>query len=103
VLILDKPERLEALGMVLLLALLLWRLMEWSLRQYVATSGTKLGGWDHKPTDRPTAFMMMTKCSSVIVLKVGVKRQLAQSLSGQQQQYLTALGLSAACYTLSSG
>ena len=89
--------------MVLLLALLLWRLMERSLRQYVETTGTKLAGWDHKTTARPTAFMMRTKFSSVIVLKVGAKRQLAQPLSGNQQQYLTALGLSAACYTLSSG
>jgi transposase len=60
-LFLEKPERIEALGMVVLLTLLLWRLMERSLRQYVEGSGTPLVGWDHKPTDRPTSFMMMTK------------------------------------------
>jgi transposase len=102
-LFLDKPERIEALGMVILLALLIWRLMERSLRQYVETSGTKLVGWDRKPTDRPTTFMMLTKFSGVMVLKIGMKRQLARPLSGCQQQYLTALGISAACYTGSSG
>jgi transposase len=96
-LFLEKPERIEALGLILLLALLLWRLIERSLRQHVESTHSKLPGWDHKLTDRPTAFMMMTKFSSVIVLKMGPKRQLARDFSGPQQQYLVALGLSAAC------
>lgn len=102
-LFLEKPERIEALGLVLLLSLLIWRLIERTLRQYVETTGSKLSGWDHDLTDRPTAFMMMTKFSSVIVLKIGPKRQLAREFSTPQQQYLLALGLSAACYTFSSG
>lgn len=102
-LFLEKPERIEALGLVLLLALLIWRLIERSLRQHVEGSGEKLPGWDHKLTDRPTAFMMMTKFSSVIVLKVGDQRQVAGGLSPAQQHYLMALSLSAACYTLPSG
>lgn len=101
-LFLEKPERIEALGMVLLLALLIWRVMERSLRQYVETTGTTLAGWDHKPTDRPTAFMMMTKFSRVMVLKVGAMRQLTRPLSGHQQQYLTALGVSPVYFTLPS-
>jgi transposase len=102
-LFLEKPERIEALGLVLLLSLMIWRLIERTLRQYVETTGSKLSGWDHNLTDRPTAFMMMTKFSSVIVLKIGHKRQLAREFSTPQQQYLSALGLSAACYTFSSG
>jgi transposase len=70
-LFLKKPERIEALGLVLLLALLIWRLIERSLRLHVETSGNVLAGWDKKETTRPTAFMMMTKFASVIVLKVG--------------------------------
>jgi transposase len=102
-LFLEKPERIEALGLILLLALLIWRLMERSLRQHVESTGGKLPGWDHQLTERPTAFMMMTKFSSVIVLKVGDQRQVAGGLSPSQQQYLVALGVSAACYTFSSG
>ena len=41
-LFLKKPERIEALGLVLLLALLLWRLMERSLRLHVETTGNAL-------------------------------------------------------------
>jgi transposase len=100
-LFLKKPERIEALGLVLLLALLLWRLVERALRSHVATTGSTLTGWDKKETQKPTAFMMMTKCAAVLVLKVGSHRQLAQPLSAVQQAYLTALGVPATAFTVS--
>ena len=87
-LFLKKPARIEALGLVLLLALLLWRLMERSLRHHVDTTGTTMIGWDKKTTDRPTAFMMVTKFSGLIVVKVDQQRHLARALSSVQQQYL---------------
>jgi len=102
-LFLKKPERIEALGLVLLLALLIWRLIERSLRIHIETTGTALPGWDKKNTTRPTAFMLMTKFAAVMVLKVGSQRQLAQALSAVQQQYLAALGISPACFTAPSG
>jgi transposase len=92
-LLLKKPERIEALGLVLLLALLVWRLIERTLRVHVETTGKPLPGWDKKTTQKPTAFMMMTKFSAVIVLKVGSQRQFAQPLSLIQQQSLLALGI----------
>jgi transposase len=93
-LFLKKPERSEALGLVLLLALLLWRLMERALRVHVETTGGTLTGWDKKETPKPTALMMMTKFAAVIVVKVGTQRQLVQPLSAVQQAYLLALGVS---------
>src|SRR5919199_206480 len=100
-LFLKKPERIEALGLVLLLALLLWRLVERALRVHVETTGSTLPGWDKKETQKPTAFMMMTKFAAVIVVKVGAYRQLAQPLSSVQQSYLSALGVPGTCFTLS--
>jgi transposase len=103
-LFLKKPERIEALGLVLLLALLLWRLVERTLRVYVETPGHPLPGWDKKETQQPTALMMMTKFAAVMVLKVGTQRQLAHPLSPVQQQYLLALGVPATSFTgLQSG
>jgi transposase len=99
-LFLKKPERIEALGLVLLLALLVWRLVERTLRVHVETTGKPLTGWDKKTTQKPTAFMMMTKFAAVIVLKVGSQRQLAQPLSPIQQQYLVALGIPATYFTV---
>lgn len=100
-LFLKKPERIEALGLVLLLALLLWRLVERTLRVHVETTGNALTGWDKKETQKPTAFMMVTKFAAVLVLKGGVHRQLAQPLSAVQQAYLTALGVPATAFTVS--
>jgi transposase len=100
-LFLKKPERIEALGLVLLLALLLWRLVERALRVHVETTGSTLTGWDKKETQKPTAFMMMTKFAAVLVLKAGSHRQLAQPLSAVQQAYLTALGVPATAFTVS--
>jgi transposase len=103
-LFLKKPERIEALGLVLLLALLLWRLVERTLRVHVETPGNPLTGWDKKATQKPTAFMMMTKFAGVIVIKVGDQRQLAHPLSAVQQQYLMALRIPAIYFTaLQSG
>ena len=99
-LFLKKPERIEALGLVLLLALLLWRLVERTLRVHVETTGNPLMGWDKKATQKPTAFMMMTKFAAVMVLKVGGQRQLAQPLSAVQQAYLNALGVPITYFTL---
>jgi transposase len=102
-LFLKKPERIEALGLILLLALLLWRLMERTMRTYVDTTRRPLPGWDKKATERPTAFMMITKFAGVIVFKCGHDRQLARPLSVVQQQYLTALDVPATCFTLPTG
>jgi transposase len=98
-LFLKKPERIEALGLVLLLALLLWRLVERSLRVHVETTGQPLTGWDKKATQKPTAFMLMTKFAGVMVLKVEGQRQLAHPLSTVQQQYLVALRVPATSFT----
>jgi transposase len=102
-LFLKKPERIEALGLILLLALLLWRLMERTMRQHVDTTRTPLPGWDKKTTERPTSFMMVTKFAGVIVVKLGSHRHLARPLSGVQHQYLTALDVPATCFTLPTG
>src|SRR5262245_14037035 len=98
-LFLKKPERIEALGLILLLALLLWRLVERALRVHVETTGSTLTGWDKKETQKPTAFMMMTKFAAVMVIKVGNQRQLAHPLSTVQQQYLLALGIPPTYFT----
>lgn len=102
-LFLKKPERIEALGLILLLALLLWRLMERAMRRHVDTTSTPLPGWDKKTTERPTAFMMVTKFAGVIVLKCGHDRHLARPLSAVQHHYLTALDVPATCFTLPAG
>ncbi len=93
-LFLKKPERVEALGAIILIALLIWNLIEHTLRQYVAVHNTSLPGWDSKQTKRPTAFMMSTKFSGLQIVKIGSVRRLTRPLDDSQLIYLKAMGLS---------
>jgi hypothetical protein len=97
--LLKKPERIEARGLVFLVALRLWRLMERSLRHHGDTTGTTMSGWDKKTTGRPTALMMVTKFAGLMVVKVDQQRHLTRALSSVQQQYLTALSVQATGFT----
>ena len=90
---LKKPERIEVLGLVLLLSLLVWRLIERSMRLYVENTGRDLPGWKNRRTVRPTSFMLMTKFAGVIVIVSETGRRLNKRLTKQQKEYLIALGI----------
>lgn len=90
---LKKPERIEVLGAILLISLLVWNLIERSLRQFVKENDVDLPGWDKKKTRRPTAFMMSTMFLGVQIVRVGEIRRLASPLTATQHHYLEALGL----------
>lgn len=89
-----KPERIEALGFILLTALLVWNLMENTMREYVKQSNFRLPGWDGKMTDKPTSFMMSTKFRGIKIVHLNGKKYLAQHLNNTQIAYLKALGIS---------
>jgi transposase len=58
---LKTTHRIEVLGLVLLISLLIWRLIELCMRRYISDTGNKITGWKNKPTDKPTTFMMTMK------------------------------------------
>lgn len=97
---LKKPHRIEVLGLVLLLSLLIWRLMERCMRQYIESTGSTITGWKKRPTKRPTSFMMTTKFLEILVLKSGCKRQLARPLRPVQLEFLKALNLKPDIFTV---
>lgn len=97
---LKNPHRIEVLGLVLLLSLLIWRLMERCMRQYIESTGSTITGWKKRPTKRPTSFMMTTKFLEILVLKSGSKRQLARPLRPVQLEFLQALNLSPDIFTV---
>ena len=98
-LFLETPKRIEALGLILLTALLIWRLMERTMRQSVEERDEPVVGWDRKPTRRPMSFMMTTKFSGVMVIKIGAKRILTRELSSTQKEFLHALHVSPEVFT----
>jgi len=97
---LKKAERIEVLGLVLLISLLIWRLMERSMRQYVEANDCTLPGWVRRQTKKPTAFMMTTKFASIMVITIDHHRQLAKPLKLFQREYLKALGVTAEAFTV---
>jgi len=90
---LKKPSRIEVLGLVLLIALLIWRLMERCMRHYLEKAKSEITGWKNKPTKRPTSFMMTTKFLSVLVARSGSIRQLVKPLRPVQIEFLQALNM----------
>ncbi len=97
---LKKNERIEVLGLVLLISLLIWRLMERTMRQYIAEKGRTITGWDKRQTHRPTAFMMTTKFTNTLVLTVGRQRKLAKPLREEQKEFMAALKVSVNIFTV---
>ena len=96
---LKNPGRIEALGLVLLIALLIWRLIERDLRRHVEETGETLPGWDGRRTRRPTAFMTTTKFIKIYLVKTGQGWRLAAPLTKPQLEYLEALGLTPRVFT----
>lgn len=96
---LKKAERIEVLGLVLLLSLLVWRLLEYSMRRYAKENDKDLPGWKKRRTKYPTTFMLMTRFQYLMILKIGTHRQLNNPLSDIQKEYLGALGLSSKIFT----
>ena len=90
---LKKPQRIEVLGLVLVISLLIWRLIERSMRQFVEEGNQDLPGWKRRRTTRPTTFMLMTKFQGIMILKIGSKRRLNKPFNHQQLEYLSALGV----------
>jgi hypothetical protein len=80
--------------LVLLIALLIWRLMERSMRQHLEKTESEITGWKNRPTKRPTAFMMTTKFLSILVARSGDRRQLVKPLKPVQLDFLQAMDVS---------
>ena len=96
---LKNEERIEALGLILLISLLIWRLIERSLRRHVEETGHPLIGWDNKPTTRPTALMVTSKFRNITVIRIGSQRRLNRPLNPVQLHWLKALGLKPTLFT----
>jgi len=98
-LFLKRPERIEALGLILLISLLVWRLIELVMRTELQAHQATVPGWDNKPTARPTAYMVTWKFKGVLILCLGAERRLARPLTDTQLAFLHALQVPPSCFT----
>ena len=98
---LKKPSRIEALGLVLVLSLLLSRLMERAMRSKVSEEDLSLQGLNKSPTKKPTTNMIVHIFNSVAVGIRNGKRFLIYPFNKAQFAYLSALGVNPDVYTKS--
>ena len=96
---LKSEERIEALGLILLISLLIWRLIERKLRKHVEETERPITGWDNKPTNSPTALMITSKFKNITILRIGPTRRLNRPLKPVQLEWLDALGLKPDLFT----
>jgi len=96
---LKKPSRIEALGLILVLSLLVWRLMERTMRLTLKDTGGTVKGWEKRQTTRPSSFRMTILFASMMVLRTNSGRLLAKPMSPAQCDYLRILRVSPAVFT----
>ena len=91
---LKKSSRIDVLGMVLVISLMIWRLMERNMRAYVQNTGTELPGLNNQKTKRPTSFMLsvMIRGIQTVLTKRG-ERCFLREPDLKTKSFLIALGL----------
>lgn len=92
---LKKAERIEALGFILLLSLLVWNLVQHLIRKHIKQRKTTILGWDKKQTTSPTTMMVFHHFQhiSIFTWNQGRCRRLSRLLHDYQKDYLCAMGL----------
>jgi transposase len=98
-LFLKTPRRIEALGLILVLSLLVWRLIERTMRAGLKEKGGTVTGLDKRQTTRPTSYMMTIAFMSVMVVSTIGGRFLAKPLTPVQEAYLRILRVSPKVFT----
>jgi len=97
---LKKPSRIDALGMVLIISLMVWRLMERSMRLYVEAEGVTIPGLNKQQTKRPTSYMLTVHMNGIMVIQTtDGQRAFLRQPKETQIIYLKALGLNEQVFT----
>lgn len=98
-LFLKTPGRIDALGMILIIALLIVRLMELHMRRSLDVNDEVVIGLNNIKTKRPTYYAMTRAIMHIQVLLIGESRYLKIPLSDRQSKFLRALGLDYTVFT----
>lgn len=101
---LKKPERVIALGYVLLMAAMIHTLLERQVRRALDNAAqAPIEGLDRRPTRRPTTWAILTALNAILILaqRIGDTWRLAPArpLTTNQQRILTLAGFGPEIYT----
>jgi transposase len=97
-LFLKTPARIDALGMVLIIALMIYRLMERSMRLHLQQNNLTVPGWDNRPTNKPTTFMLMALFQGIQVMELKGHRFFLKDFNIRHTAFLASLGLDATVF-----
>ena len=92
---LKKPERIEALSMVMVLTLLVYSVAEWLIRKRLKEQNTFVPNQVNKPTQKPTLKWIFTDFMGVTEVKVdisGVVEVQLTNLNENARKILAILG-----------
>lgn len=98
-LFLKTPARIDALGMILVIALLVARLMEIHMRRYLDVHEETVIGLNNIKTSRPTFYAMTCCVLHIQIFLLNHQRLLKSDMSERQLQFLKALGLDSSVFT----
>lgn len=98
-LFLKTPSRIDALGMILVIALMISRLMQRMMRRFIEVTHQQLPGWKEKQdTDRPTTYMLTWALRGIRVQAYKGQRFFLEPPNERQLRYLEGLGLDETVY-----
>lgn len=98
-LFLKTPARIDALGMILVIALLVARLMEIHMRRYLDVHDETVMGLNKIKTSRPTFYALTCCVLHIQVFLRNHQRLLKSEPTDRQLQFLKALGLDPSVFT----
>jgi transposase len=91
-LFLKKPERIEALLMVMTCSLMIYAALEHRIRQGLKAHNVSIPDMKRKPTQSPTARWVFLSFSGLHELRVGDAPPIIVNLQERQHTILTVLG-----------
>ena len=98
-LFIKKPEHIEVIGMILIISLIIWRLLEHEMRKSLKKEDRKVIGWNGVPNKNPTAYMLIMKFKYIMVVNYySGQTRLGTSLNDNLLDFLSLLGLDESIY-----
>jgi transposase len=91
---LKKPERIEALLMIMTSCLMIYASVEYQIRHVLQEHNASFPDMKKKPTQKPTAKWVFFCFQGVSVLTIDAKQQLVTNMMQRQQILLNCLGKS---------
>ena len=76
-----KPERIEALSMVMVLTLMVYSILEWMIRKRMKDQGLFIPNQVRKPTQKPSLKWIFTKFPGVTIVSADINGTIHRQLS----------------------